>query len=107
MGINDAVTAAQAKWKRLFPKWSKQFLVDPADPKSGTWLDSKWGRGLAVGCKCCSAACSRSATTASRLVYSRAAGGQFQEARGQHQTLGRCSRVHIWYSGHDSALPAG
>jgi hypothetical protein len=55
MGGDDA-TAAQVKWKRLFPKWSKQFLVDPSDPKSGTWLDSKWGQGLAVGCKCCNAA---------------------------------------------------
>jgi hypothetical protein len=53
--MTDA-TGAHAKWKRLFPKWSRQFLVHPADPKSGTRLDSKWAQGLAVGCKCCSAA---------------------------------------------------
>ena len=47
---------AQVKWKRLFPKWSTKFLLDPADPKSGTWLDSKWSQGLSVGCKCCNAA---------------------------------------------------
>ena len=47
---------AQDKWKRLFPKWSTMFLLDPADPKSGTWLDSKWSQGLSVGCKCCNAA---------------------------------------------------
>ena len=48
--------AGQAKWKRLAKKWSTIFLLDPADAKKGTWLDSAWSKGLAVGCKCCKAA---------------------------------------------------
>ncbi len=48
--------AGRFKWRRLFPKWAPQLLVNPADPSSGTWLDSRWSKGLGVGCKCCNAA---------------------------------------------------
>ena len=47
---------ARDKWERLRPAWSKRFLLDPVAPGRGTWLDSKWEKGLAVGCKCCRAA---------------------------------------------------
>ena len=44
------------KWKRNYPTWMKKFPIDHARPTLGTWLDSKWAEGLAVGCKVCRAA---------------------------------------------------
>ena len=45
--------AAATLWKRLYPKWSKRFLVDPNRPLLGSWLSSKWKDGQGVGCTCC------------------------------------------------------
>ena len=43
------------KWRRLYPTWRKHFPIDHARPTLGTWLDSKWAKGLGVGCKVCRA----------------------------------------------------
>lgn len=43
-------------WIRKYPAWARRFAIDPAQPKLGTWLDSKWATGLGVGCKVCWAA---------------------------------------------------
>ena len=52
----DDTKLAMVKWRRLFPQWSQRFTVVNGEPRSGTWLDSKWKLGMAVGCKCCHAA---------------------------------------------------
>ena len=50
---SDSRFAAATLWKRLYPKWSKRFLVDPGRPHLGSWLSSKWKDGKGVGCTCC------------------------------------------------------
>ena len=44
---------AQVKWDRLYPVWSKRFLLRPGDTTSGTWLRSRWKIGDGVGCVAC------------------------------------------------------
>ena len=52
----NSATEGQCKWARLSPSWIKRFLVDPSGVAHGSWLTSKWTKGLGVGCKCCRAA---------------------------------------------------
>ena len=47
---------AEHKWHRMFAKWSNKFPMDATMPEMGTWLDSRWRKGLGVGCKACHAA---------------------------------------------------
>ena len=52
----EAARDGRGKWIRNYPIWAQRFPIDPARPKLGTWLDSKWAKGLGVGCKVCRAA---------------------------------------------------
>ena len=43
----------KSKWMRLSSKWTAEFLLDPACPEAGSWLQEQeqpWG----IGCKACS-----------------------------------------------------
>ncbi|CAK0809178.1 unnamed protein product [Prorocentrum cordatum] len=42
--------------ERTYPVWANKFPIDHAQPKLGTWLDSKRAKGLGAGCKICRAA---------------------------------------------------
>jgi len=46
-GLGAMSQEARKKWERLGPGWQERFLLDPADPSKGSWLDlAHWMQSL-------------------------------------------------------------
>ena len=54
-GLGAMSQEAKNKWERLGARWQERFLLDPADPSKGSWLDLQESP-CCVGCIACSSA---------------------------------------------------
>ena len=78
------------------------FPIDPANPKLGTWLDSKWATGGGVGCKvCCAAGFKQSGFGAYQICSSAAL--QICNLHAHAQSAMHKAAVEAYLHGHQDA----